>query len=70
MVTFCMIGCAEKLLLSQVWTGGNTVCVQMGDVLDRGDQEIGASRGRPSIGYDLTIARSWSKVTMMGWVGG
>ena len=26
-----------------VWTGGNTVCVQMGDVLDRGDQEIGAS---------------------------
>ena len=25
-----------------VWTGGNTVCVQMGDVLDRGDQEIGA----------------------------
>jgi hypothetical protein len=27
-----------------VWTGGNAVCVQMGDVLDRGDQEIGASR--------------------------
>ncbi len=25
-----------------VWTGGNAVCVQMGDVLDRGDQEIGA----------------------------
>ena len=25
-----------------VWTGGNAICVQMGDVLDRGDQEIGA----------------------------
>ena len=26
-----------------VWTGGNAVCVQMGDVLDRGDQEIGGA---------------------------
>ena len=24
------------------WTGGNTVVVQLGDVLDRGDSEIGA----------------------------
>lgn len=25
-----------------VWIGGNTVVVQLGDVLDRGDNEIGA----------------------------
>lgn len=24
------------------WVGGNTVVVQLGDVLDRGDNEIGA----------------------------
>ena len=24
-----------------VWCGGNTIVVQLGDVLDRGDQEIG-----------------------------
>ena len=25
-----------------VWTGGNTTLVQLGDILDRGDEEIGA----------------------------
>ena len=25
-----------------VWCGGDTIVVQLGDVLDRGDQEIGA----------------------------
>lgn len=27
------------------WAGGDTVVVQLGDVLDRGDSEIGAIRG-------------------------
>lgn len=30
-----------------VWTGGNTVVVQLGDVLDRGDAEIG--EGPPAL---------------------
>ncbi len=32
-----------------VWSGGDTVVVQLGDVLDRGDYEIGAG-GRPGCG--------------------
>lgn len=24
-----------------VWSGGNTICVQCGDILDRGDDELG-----------------------------
>lgn len=33
-----------------VWTGGDTVVVQLGDVLDRGDTEIGGSAGLGSSG--------------------
>ncbi len=36
---------AEDEAQRPVWVGGDTVVVQLGDVLDRGDHEIGARSG-------------------------
>ena len=38
---FKLAGCVEEVDRRLVWTGGNTTVVQLGDVLDRGSQEIG-----------------------------
>jgi hypothetical protein len=43
---FKLAGCVEEVDRRLVWTGGNTTVVQLGDVLDRGSQEIGAWLGR------------------------
>lgn len=36
-----LAGCVEEVNRRCIWTGGNTTVVQLGDVLDRGSQEIG-----------------------------
>jgi hypothetical protein len=51
---FKLAGCVEEVDRRLVWTGGNTTVVQLGDVLDRGSQEIGvclhsASRETPPL---------------------
>ncbi len=38
---FKLAGVVEEVDRRLVWTGGNTTIVQLGDVLDRGAQEIG-----------------------------
>ncbi len=38
-----------------MWSGGDTVVVQLGDVLDRGDYEIGASKACTSCYIDSSI---------------
>jgi hypothetical protein len=35
-----LAGVASFLRASPVWTGGNTIVVQLGDILDRGDAEV------------------------------
>lgn len=40
-----------------VWTGGNTTLVQLGDILDRGDEEIGEPRLGVEYGQAAVLCR-------------
>lgn len=44
---------AEEKEGIMIWTGGDTVVVQLGDVLDRGDTEIGELRCMYASGPNL-----------------
>lgn len=46
---------AEERDGQMIWTGGDTVVVQLGDVLDRGDTEIGAKHQHNPQGYKAML---------------